>query len=75
MLSGAALATAIVLGLRLADLRDPRLKRASESRAALAAILGILLMAVATVFWLAYVIFGPLQNALSELIDVEAAAR
>ena len=64
---------AIVLGLRLADVRDAKLRRSSESRAALAAALGLLLLAVATVFWLAYLIFGPLQNAVSELLEVEAS--
>jgi hypothetical protein len=68
-LSAAAFLWAMLAGWRLADVRSQGQRQASESQAALAAVLGVLLMLVAVVFWIAYFIFGPLHDAATGLLQ------
>ncbi|HXZ25931.1 MAG TPA: hypothetical protein VEI24_06895 [Nitrospiria bacterium] len=64
-LSALAFAIAIALGLRLADVRGARLRRAGESRAMLAGAVGVLLLLVATLLWVRYLIFGPIHDLVN----------
>lgn len=68
VLSAASFAVAIALGLRLADLRGWEARRTSESRAALAAAVAVVLLIVAIVFWSAYLIFGPVRDYVVEIV-------
>lgn len=68
-LSAISFAVAIVLGFRLADVRGLQMRRAGESRAALAAGIGVILLLVAVVLWISYLIFGPIHDYLSELLN------
>ena len=67
-LSAGTFLWAMLAGWRLADVRGQRQRQESESQAALAAALAVLLMIVAIVFWIAYVVFGPLHDAASGLL-------
>jgi hypothetical protein len=60
---------ATVLWLKLAEVRALRTRQSLESRVALAAGVGALLLMVAVVFWLSYLIFGPVQEAGTELAN------
>jgi hypothetical protein len=68
-LSAGAFLWAMLAGWRLADVRDQGHRHASENQAVLAAALGVLLLFVAIVFWIAYVIFGPLHDAATGLLN------
>jgi|GEM_PF-7045921 len=68
-LSAISFAVAIVLGFRLADVRGLQMRRAGESRAALAAGIGVILLLLAVVLWVSYLIFGPIHDYLSELLN------
>ena len=70
-LSAISFAAAIVLGFRLTDVRRLQMRRAGESRAALAAGIGVILLMVAVVLWISYLIFGPIHDYLSELLEVD----
>lgn len=69
-LSAISFVVAIVLGFRLADVRGLQMRRAGESRAALAAGIGVILLLVAVVLWVSYLIFGPIHDYLTELFNV-----
>lgn len=62
-LSAGGFLWAMLAGWRLADVRGQGQRQELESRATLAAFAGVLLMLVAVVFWIAYLIFGPLHDA------------
>jgi hypothetical protein len=68
VLTAAAFVVAIALGFNLADVRDGRARRAIESRAALAASIGALLLLVTVVLWISYAIFGPIHDAVREIV-------
>lgn len=71
VLSAISFAVAIVLGFRLADVRGLQMRRAGESRAALAAGIGVILLLVAVVLWVSYLIVGPVHDYLNELLNVD----
>lgn len=66
---------AIAIGQRLRDLDRPpthlrlQRRRAGESRAALAAGIGVILLLVAVNFRVSYLIFGPIHDYVSELVN------
>jgi hypothetical protein len=68
-LSAISFAVAIGLGLRVADVRGLQMRRAGESRAALAAGIGVILLLVAVVLWVSYLIFGPVHDYLREILS------
>jgi O-antigen/teichoic acid export membrane protein len=68
-LSAISFAIAISLGFRLADVRGLQRRRAGESRAALAAGIGVILLLVAVILWVSYLIFGPIHDYVSELVN------
>jgi hypothetical protein len=69
LLSAGAFGTAIAFGFRLANVRDRQLRHSTESRAALAAAAGAVLLLVAAVLWLSYLIFGPIHDAVTEILN------
>jgi hypothetical protein len=66
VLSAAAFLTAIALGFTLADSREGRSRAARETWATIAVGVGAVLLLVAVVFWIGYVIFGPVHHAATE---------
>jgi ABC-type transport system involved in cytochrome c biogenesis permease subunit len=68
-LSGAAFLFAMRSGWRLGEEGGgPTARRHLESRAARAAAAGFLLLLVAVILWVAYLIFGPVHDAATELL-------
>lgn len=68
-LTAVAIGVAIAWGFSLTSYRDPRSRRAVESRAALAAGIGAVLLIVAVVFWISYLIFGPIHDTVREIFE------
>jgi hypothetical protein len=60
----------LILGLRLSDIRSGEVRRIGESRAALAAGVGTVMLVLATLFWAKYLIFGPIRDSVVEVMSV-----
>ncbi|MBS1879877.1 MAG: hypothetical protein JST31_10210 [Actinobacteria bacterium] len=67
-LGAAAFVLAMGWGFRLANVQDARSRREGETRAAVAAGLGAVLLLVAIVLWLGFMIFGPVRDAVREIL-------
>jgi uncharacterized membrane protein YhaH (DUF805 family) len=66
-LSAGAFIFAMLTGGQLAEVAAASRAKHGGSRAAVAAALGAFLMLVAIVFWIAYMVFGPLHDAAAHL--------
>jgi len=69
-LSAIAFGAAIALGWRLADIHSLEVRRVGESRAALAAGIGAVMLMVAAIFWAKYLVFGPVREFVIEMVSV-----
>lgn len=66
-LSAISFGFAIAFGWKLADVRSAPLRRIGESRAALAAAIGAVILMLAALFWAMYLVFGPVHDFVVEV--------
>jgi hypothetical protein len=71
VLCALAFATAISLGWRLPSAGSKEAREASESRATRIALLGGTLLMLAAVLWLAYLILGPIHDAVTHIREAD----